>query len=148
MAPREIRFDVAELPPAKSEARSVLAAGHPHHARVSRLLAAARAALPDGGAGEPPLAASPIGLDVTVTAPDVPDSDATNYLGGIADVLEDKRRRGPLPHLGDLADVALYDDDHQLQEVRYRWRPGAPVRYTVRVWVLDTVKVWTLDSPP
>src|SRR5437870_8160881 len=34
-------------------------------------------------------------------------SDATNYLGGVVDVLEDKRRRGELEHLGGLGDTPM-----------------------------------------
>jgi hypothetical protein len=61
-------------------------------------------------------------------------SDATNYLGGIADVLEDKRQRGDLLHLGELAGIALYGNDRQLHDVRYRWELGQDVRYQVRIW--------------
>jgi hypothetical protein len=63
----------------------------------------------------------PIGLDVTLYAPPGRNPwDATNYLGGIGDVLEDKRRRGILPHLGSLRDVFLYLNDRQIREVHYR----------------------------
>ena len=39
-------------------------------------------------------------------APTEPPADATNFLGGVGDVLEAKARRGVLDHLGDLATVA------------------------------------------
>lgn len=132
----EVRFTVAGLPPAKSEAKSVLAEGHPHARRVQALLMAARDAIPTP-VGTSALGSEPVGLDVTVTAPGAPDSDATNYLGGIADVLEAKQRRGLLPHLGDLATVAVYDNDKQIHEVRYRYESGSPTGYQVRVWLLE-----------
>jgi len=41
-------------------------------------------------------------MDVVVAAPPSgARSDATNYLGGIVDVLQDKGPRGPLPRLGE-----------------------------------------------
>lgn len=131
----EVRFTVAGLPPAKSEAKSMLAQRHPHEPRVRALLAAARDTVPSD-TGVPALGSSTVGLEVTATSPAAPDSDATNYLGGIADVLESKQHRGALPHLGDLAAVALYDNDRQIQEVHYRHQLGSPTSYAVRVWLL------------
>jgi hypothetical protein len=65
-------------------------------------------------------------------------SDATNYLGGIADVLEEKgHRTGQLDHLGDLTAVALYDNDRQIEDVRYRWEEAPDPSYTVRLWSLN-----------
>ena len=65
---------------------------------------------------------TPIGLDVVIWAPVGMDPwDATNYLGGIADVLEYKTGRGAaVEHLGDLADVWLYRNDRQIKRVSYR----------------------------
>jgi hypothetical protein len=131
----EVSFDIEVFPPAKNEALSMLSEGHSHAARVIRLLQAARQAtvgrdfrLMDG----------PIGLEVIVYAPSSQDPwDATNYLGGIADVLEEKSRRGPLLHLGALRNVALYHNDRQIREVRYRQASGSAARYRVRVWRLD-----------
>ncbi|WFE96242.1 hypothetical protein [Micromonospora sp. WMMD987] len=114
----EISFVVPGLPPAKNEAKSLLAAGHGYADRVSALLRAAREAL-----GEEPCPLFPDGpltLEVVLESPAEPPSDATNYLGGIADVLESKQHRGPLVHLGDLASVAVYGNDRQIQEVHYR----------------------------
>jgi hypothetical protein len=65
-------------------------------------------------------------------------SDATNYLGGIAGLLERKNRRGALPHLGPLADVEFYDNDSQFQEVHYTWRPADVAHYSVRIWALES----------
>ena len=71
-------------------------------------------------------------------APDsAPPSDATNYLGGVGDVLEAKTRRGVLEHLGDLTQVALYENDRQIQGVHYHYERGEPARYTGRIWPLE-----------
>ena len=67
-----------------------------------------------------------IKLEVEVrTGPGEPPWDATNLLGGVADVLDSKSHKkiaqpGSLDHLGDLADVALFDDDRQIKEILYR----------------------------
>ena len=62
-------------------------------------------------------------------------ADATNFLGGIGDVMEAKTRRGVLEHLGDLATVALYANDRQIHEVHYRWEHGDETGYRLRLWV-------------
>jgi hypothetical protein len=72
----------------------------------------------DGG-GHKPVS---LGLELIVTSPAPPPSDATNYLGGVADVLEDKGSRGDMAHLGEFAHFALYRNDRQFHDVRYRWR--------------------------
>jgi hypothetical protein len=41
-----------------------------------------------------------------------------------------------LEHLGELAQVALYANDRQIQEVHYRFEAGERVRYAVRIWAL------------
>lgn len=128
----EIELLVEDLPPAKSEAKSMLAESHRHHARVTKLLEAARRAMTD--ADHEGFGSSPVGLDVTVTALGPLPSDATNYLGGIADVLEGKHQRGAVSHLGELASVELYDNDRQIQDVRFTWEPGPAPGYRVRVW--------------
>jgi len=46
--------------------------------------------------------------------------DATNYLGGIGDVLEDKSCRGvPVDHLGALAGVWLFHNDRQIKQLNW-----------------------------
>jgi hypothetical protein len=127
----DISFTVNGLPPAKSEAKSMLASGHDHADRVSALLEAARNAL--GADQEPLFPDGSLTLDVVLECPTQPPSDATNYLGGIADVLEAKQHRGALEHLGDLASVALYGNDRQIQEVHYRWERAAQTCYRVRL---------------
>jgi hypothetical protein len=130
---QEISFRVAGYPPVKNEAKSLLAAGHTHASRVLDLLRAAGSAA--AASGWSPSQTDSLGLELVLTSPAPPPSDATNYLGGVGDVLEDKGRRGQLAHLGELAGVALYGNDRMFHEVRYRWERGADVRYDVRIWV-------------
>lgn len=129
-----LRVTVDGYPPAKSEAKSIFASTHPHSDRVARLLTACADVL--ASSGDPGLGSVPLGLDVYVTGPEELRSDATNFLGGVADVLQNKMRLD-LPHLGDLAGVHLFDDDRQLEEVFYRWRRGDERSYEVRLYRLD-----------
>jgi hypothetical protein len=111
----------------------MLAAGHVHAERVLALL---RAASDEAGWGDTAIyfPCESLGLELIVRGPEPPPSDATNYLGGVGDVLEDKRHRGDLPHLGELAGVALYGNDRQLHDVRYRWEHGQDIGYQLRIW--------------
>jgi hypothetical protein len=132
----EIRFEVTGRPPAKNEAQSLLGARHSHASRVIDLLRAAQAAAQatrfDG------FGVRAIGLELIVACPhDRERGDATNYLGGIGDVLEDKGHRGRLDHLGDLARFGLYANDRQIEQVRYEWRPAERSAYSVRLWALE-----------
>jgi hypothetical protein len=133
----EISFEVEGLPPAKNEASSMFAARHSHAARVHRLLEAAGIEL-QRTAWE--VTSGPVGLNLTVrSGPGSDPWDATNYLGGVADVLQDKSRDLPrldLGHLGPLRSVALYLNDRQLKEVHYREEVGTRPSYVVRVWRL------------
>ncbi len=133
----EITLTVQGYPPAKGEALSMLGAGHSHGPRVRSLLEAARdAAARSAFVG---LGDEPIGLEVVLRCPrDRNRSDATNYLGGIGDVLESKEHRGQIEHLGDLRQVALFDNDRQIEEVQYRWEESDGPSYTVRLWRLNT----------
>jgi len=73
-------------------------------------------------------------MDVVVAAPPSgARSDATNYLGGIVDVLQDKGPRGPLPRLGELALVDLFTDDRQIEEISYRLERSESASFTVRL---------------
>jgi hypothetical protein len=111
----------------------MLGAGHAHAARVKRLLEAAR----DQAQGQE-LGAQPIDLEMVLRCPrDQNRSDATNYLGGVADVLESKAHRtGALDHLAELSQVHLYENDRQIEEVNYRWEKAADPSYELRVWTL------------
>jgi hypothetical protein len=132
---REIILDIDGFPPAKNEALSMLGMKHSHAPRVRALLEAARREISSKGFA---VFEGPIGLDVELHAPPDRDPwDATNYLGGIGDVLEVKARRGVLDHLGGLAAVGLYLNDRQIREVRYRQLPAEHARYRVRIWMLE-----------
>ena len=130
----EMTLAVEGWPPAKNEAKSMLAAGHVHSDRVLKLLAAAKEAA--RGFPSPAFGVDPVGLELLVRSPTEPLADATNFLGGVGDVLEAKARRGVLAHLGDLASVALYVNDRQIHEVSYRWERTEETSYSVRVWRL------------
>ena len=132
----ELTLRVADWPPAKNEAKSLFSEGHTHARRVTALLEAASHALA-GYEEEAPFGCRPLGLELNVSSPTEPLADATNFLGGVADVLEVKDRRSSLEHLGALVRVGLYENDRQIQEVRYRWRRGPEVAYVVRLWELD-----------
>ncbi len=132
---KEIEFDVEGYPPAKGEALSMLGARHSHAPRVLALLEAAMVATESSGLAH--LGAVPLGMEFVVSCRrDHLRSDATNYLGGVADVLEDKAHRGQLEHLGSLAKVGLFNNDRQLEEVRYRWESADQPSYRVRLWAL------------
>lgn len=124
------------FPPAKNTATSMLSGSHPDAARVRALLAAAQAAV----AAHPeftPISEGRVGLEVMLTPPSGREAwDATNYLGGIADVLEDKVRRGAaVEHLGDLVGVWLYRTDRQIKQVAYRETPHDPAGHGYQVTV-------------
>jgi hypothetical protein len=136
---RLISFRVAGYPPAKSEALSMLGIGHSHAARVRVLLEAVRDAL-KANPTFAPIVDGTVALDVILHPSSGRDPwDATNYLGGIADVLEDKSRRGTaIAHLGDLAQVWLYRNDRQIKQVTYCEEPEEKLAgYTVTVRVLQ-----------
>jgi len=129
---KSLCIEVAGLPPAKSEARSLLGARHPHAGRVLALLSAAQDALVVQGDGRG-FGDAPLAMAVELRAPAPPPSDATNYLGAIGDVLGGKSHRGAMTHLGVLAGVTVYDDDRQLQVIRYRYAPDDWTGYRVRI---------------
>jgi hypothetical protein len=129
---RSISFEVPGYPPVKNEALSMLGAGHPYAPRVRLLLEAAR----EAGAAQAftPADDGHIALEVILRCPPGRNpADATNYLGGIADVLEDKSSRGPLDHLGALVTVRLYRNDRQIKHVSYREIEADQPSYTVAI---------------
>ncbi|WP_033340673.1 hypothetical protein [Catenuloplanes japonicus] len=128
-----LTFEVSGLPPLKTSPTPLLAAGGRQAVRVRALLEAACLAAQE--TGWMPLT-SPVGLEVVLRHP--PDShtgDVTHFLGGIGDVLRDKRRGAevPLGHLGALLDVALFHDDRQIRQISYREEDSDEVSYRVRV---------------
>ena len=64
-----------------------------------------------------------------------PLGDATNYLGGVADVLQAKKDHVmiDLGYLGELRDVALYVNDRQINRVGYSEEAAERTSYVVRV---------------
>ncbi len=128
----DLTVELVGLPPAKG-VQAPLSATHRHLPRTRALLQAVRCLLPSGFT---PLSTS-VGLDLTVRTPSARRAwDATNYLGGIADVLQNKNRR-ELGHLGDLAMVAVYENDRVIREVRYQHERSDTVGYRLRIWELD-----------
>ena len=132
-----IRLTVDGLPPAKGEALSMFAKNHPHRRRVRALLEAAAEAR--AGSQWGPDERRPVGLDLVVveSATSSPRSDATNLLGGVADVLQAHRVNVDTSHLGKLAAVSLYANDRQIREARYSVERGDRPGYRVCVRVLD-----------
>ncbi|MEV1286198.1 hypothetical protein [Micromonospora sp. NPDC049679] len=136
---RALSFEVPGLPPLKNEALSMLAAGHRQAGRVRALLQAACTA--SQRSGWTPLT-EPVALEVVLRCPPShPSGDASNFLGGIGDVLQDKRRArvSSLTHLGVLVDVALYIDDRQIRQISYREETADEPSYLVRVATLPQV---------
>lgn len=131
-AENAISFEVEGYPPAKSEALSMMGAGNPHAPRVRLLLQAARCALQEHAFT--PIREAWVALEVVLHAPADQDPwDATNYLGGIADVMEDKSRRGGLDHLGEFATIWLYRNDRQIKPVAYRQVASGHAGYAVTI---------------
>jgi hypothetical protein len=132
-SPGGVEFEVMGWPPNKNEAKSLFAAGHAHAHRVQALLEAARDAIePDRWSP----ATGEVALELTIRCPSRPDGDATNFLGGVADVLQTTvSPNADVTHLGDLAAIGLYLDDRQISRISYRELPAAEVSYHVRVSV-------------
>ncbi|MDG4786463.1 hypothetical protein O7626_11065 [Micromonospora sp. WMMD1102] len=130
---RTLSFEVSGPPPVRTEALSIFAAGHRQAARVRTLLQAACAASQRTGWTA---LTEPVALEIVLRCPPGRrTSDAATLIGGIAAVLQDKKRAADigLAHLGVLADVALYVDDRQVQQVSYREEPAEEMSYQVRV---------------
>jgi hypothetical protein len=118
-------------PPKKNEAKSLFAVGHVQADKVRALLEAAQDAIQRDGWSP---ATGEVALELTICCPGRPDGDATNFLGGVADVLQTKVSPNvDLTHLGGLAAIGLYLDDRQISRISYRELPAAEVSYLVRV---------------
>ncbi|SCL19766.1 hypothetical protein GA0074692_0699 [Micromonospora pallida] len=134
-----LTFEVSGLPPVRTEALSIFAAGHRQATRVRALLAAACAAAQRTGWTA---LTGPVEIDLTLRSPPGHrTSDASTLLGGICAVLADKKRIATigLAHLGVLVDVALYTDDRQIRRLSYTEEPAAEFSYQVRVAELPPV---------
>jgi hypothetical protein len=136
----DITVEVDGFPPARSEALSVLAAGHAHAMRVKQLLQATQQKLAEAAFQ---LLDGPVGIEITVQAPE--DRDpwlATHYIAGITEILQAKahlrnqqRIRVDLPD--PLLAVGLYRNDRQIREIRFRQIAATVPRYRVHVWGLE-----------
>jgi hypothetical protein len=114
----QVSFEVAGFPPPEGEAISMLSAGHPHAPRIRLLLEVARHAFDEQGFT--PIQDGPVALDVVVRCPAGGNpADATNLLGGIADVLEEKSRRGPLERLE--ADIRKWINEWNKDPKPFTW---------------------------
>jgi hypothetical protein len=131
---REISLVVSGYPPTKNEAKSLLSDGHAQLPRVRMLLERAGEAL---ARGAEPLGTARLGLELVVCGPSDAPSDATNYLGGVGEVLQEKSGRGPLQHLGRLADVSLFTNDRQIRHISYKEERAPEQHYRLRLWLLD-----------
>lgn len=128
-----VSFEVAGLPPQKTETLSILSAGHRQAERVRTLLLAALAAAQRSGWTP---ARGPIGLDVVVRGHPEHVGSAPRFLAGVADVLSDKRGRLTGTHLGVLADVTLFADERQIRSISYCEEAADEPSYLVRVVAL------------
>jgi hypothetical protein len=130
--PREIIFEVSGWPPIKNEAKSLLSAAHPQAARVHALLTAAQAAVRRTG-WKP--GSEQVALELIIRSPGRPPGDATNFLGGLGDVLQGKLTKPglDLAHLGELRTVALFGDDRQISQISYHEEPAKSPSYLVRI---------------
>jgi len=126
----KIAFSVSGLPPTKNEAKSLLAEGHPHAGRVRALLEAAAEAITQGAQ---PIERGEIELELVVFGPRQAPSDATNYLGGIGDVLQAKAPAPLIEHLGPLAQVHLFTNDRQIREIHYQEERGSETHYWLSI---------------
>jgi hypothetical protein len=135
-----VELEVSGWPPKKNEAKSLFAAGHDHADKVRALLEATRDAI-HRDRWSP--ATGEIALELIIRCPGRPDGDATNFLGGVADVLQTKVPPNiDITHLGDLASIGLYLDDKQISRITYQELPAAEASYRVRVSAL-----WQQDLP-
>jgi hypothetical protein len=127
----EVEFEVGGvLPPIKNEALSLFNEKHGCREQVIALLTAAAAAM----AGRQPLTA-PVRLGVEIYCPDRGHGDATNYLGGICDVLQASAFKQSIVYLQEagLADVSVFEDDRQVKAIEYKETIGTKKGYRVRI---------------
>ena len=130
-------IEVKGLPPAKGGRFSPLSPRHAHRERARTLLQAV-ARLP---IAQRQVFRGPIAFELRLRSPERRSWDATNYLGGVADVLESKHRRKNVEHLGELVDVALYMNDRQIRQVRYSHERATASSYEIRIWALGSVRL-------
>jgi hypothetical protein len=133
-----LSFEVTGLPPIRTEALSILAAGHRQADRVRTLLENACTAAQASGWTA---LTGPVALDLVLRCPPGHRTvDAASLIGGVGTVLQDKKRISTigLAHLGVLVDVALYADERQIRRISYQEEPAETMSYLVRVAALPT----------
>ena len=123
----EIEFVVDGFPPIKNEALSLMSPTHGQAGPVSALRSAARQAT--GEHFDP--WTGPIAIEVTIYGD--PPGDATNYLGGIGDVLQTRRSNLEPTEFG------LFLDDKQIRDINFRIEPSKGARYRVHIRQLGPV---------
>jgi hypothetical protein len=112
----EVSFSVDGYPLAEAEALSMLGSGHPHQVRVRALLEAAVTAVAGGEFSA--LLTERLGLELVLYAPADPPSDATNYLGGVGDVLEVKGHRGSRGSVHEVCHRDTYEARRERERTR------------------------------
>jgi len=137
-----VLVQVKGLPPAKGSRFSPLSPRHAHRERARALLQAV-AKLP---VERRQFLRGPITLELRLRPPARRSWDATNYLGGVADVLESKYRRKNVEHLRELIDVAVYVNDRQIREVHYSHEVSRSISYEVRIWPLPAPESELLEA--
>jgi CGNR zinc finger protein len=71
-----------------------------------------------------------LALTMTLRSPvSAPRGDPTNFLGGVADVLQ---RKPEIESLGELASVLVYENDLQLRRIEFRQETSPEVGYELR----------------
>ena len=135
----EIQLTVEGWPPKKGEAKSMFSASHPDNYCVRLLLQEMERALNraqwDGWEKRN------LGLEIAIVETQLESApgDATNYLGGVADVLQANRMgitNTDTSYINDLIHLSIYFDDKQIKEARYFVERGEFPGYRLRVWVL------------
>jgi len=116
----------------------MLGATHPHRPRVVRLLEATRDAMAVSRV-EPFALADSLGLELILRCrrDGYERGDITNYLGGIADVLQARRVNANITHLGELAKIYVYPDDRQIHEIHCQLLQNKVESYMVLLWRLS-----------
>ena len=134
----EINIDVQGSPPAKSETLSLFGKTHRHADRVVTLLRQVKQSIAHSSWDRNEHRRLGLELLVSDTALGSPPMDATNILGGIADVLQaDRPRNTDSSHLDGMEMVSLYKNDRQIHEIRYSVKHADDQCYRIRMWVLS-----------
>ena len=135
---KEINIDVQGRPPAKSETLSLFGKTHRHADRVITLLRQVKQAIVHSTWDRNENRRLGLELLISDTALGSPPMDATNILGGIADVLQaDRPRNTDSSHLDGMETVSLYKNDRQIQEIRYSVMRADDPSYRIRICVLS-----------